>query len=59
MSSLWFSSTVHLFIVLATLWLPVFTEIADNQTIISYSMSREWVLNHIFKSIYWNPKETK
>lgn len=45
MSSLWFSSTVHLFIVLATLWLPNFTEIADNQTIISYSMSREWDSN--------------
>lgn len=23
------------------------------------SKSREWVLNHIFKSIYWNLKETK
>lgn len=26
---------------------------------LSVFMSREWVLNHIFKSIYWNLKETK
>ena len=33
------------FVVLAILWLPEFTEIADNQTIISYPMSREWDSN--------------
>lgn len=45
MSSLWFSLRVHLVSLLATLWLPEFTEIADNHLIISYSMSREWDSN--------------
>lgn len=42
MSSLWFSSEVYFMSKVYTLFIPDFTEIADNQTIISYSMSREW-----------------
>ena len=40
-------------------WLPDFTEIADSQMIISYSMSREWIHNHNFNVIHRNLKETK
>ena len=59
MSSLWFSSEVYFMSKVYTLFIPNFTEIADNQMIISYSISREWVLNHIFKSIDRNSKENK
>ena len=34
-----------------TLFIPEFTEIADNHLIISYSMSREWVSNQELKGM--------
>ena len=45
MSSLWFPSEVYFMSKVYTLFIPEFTEIADNRAIISYSMSREWDSN--------------
>lgn len=51
MCSLWFSSEVYFMSKVYTLFIPEFTEIADNHLIISYSMSREWVSNQELKGM--------